>query len=138
MVSITDSAAGDEPGARLPASALDAQVMEALRTDVGDVQFMTVMQLFGRELQQRVLDLERTSSAGDLEALRSLAHGVKGSAAMFGASAVAVAARRLEDACRDPDGREQAQALTRVLLDAIRPLAESIRKLIESGGVQRT
>jgi len=33
-------------------------------------------------------------TASDLEALRSLAHGVKDSPAMFGASAVAVAARR--------------------------------------------
>jgi HPt (histidine-containing phosphotransfer) domain-containing protein len=137
MASITRSPASrDEAGATSRTTVLDEQVLAALRTDLGETQFLTVLQLFGQELEQRMLDLARTSSAGDLETLRSLAHGVKGSAVMFGAPVVSVAARRLEDACRDLHGREHAQALTRVLLDAIRALAERVRGLTGPGGVQ--
>jgi CheY-like chemotaxis protein len=94
------------PGAVQPAApstgdlgdAVDAVALEALRSiDEGDEGFMTrIIDLFLGDLSERLEALQVATAARDGDALKRLAHALKGSCGHFGATQLAALCRRIE------------------------------------------
>ena len=106
---------------------IDDSVLSQVIKDVGATQATTVLLLFAGELERRIGEVLEAASGPDVEALRRVAHGAKGSASTFGAPRVAAAARRLEEACRSAAPAAQIAALADSLIAQLKPAATEVR-----------
>jgi len=116
---------GQGPGE--PQTVIDDSVLAQVIRDVGGTQAATVLRLFAGELERRIGEVREAVSGPDVEGLRRVAHGAKGSASTFGAPGVAAAARRLEEACRSAAPAAQIASLADCLIAQLRPAAAEIR-----------
>lgn len=95
-------------------------VEEALQRFDGDDAFLREMaELFLIRSQQLLAMLEQAVAAGDVLAVKGMAHALKGSAAELSAKEVVETARRLEETARDNELSElvrQTQALQQAAL----------------------
>jgi HPt (histidine-containing phosphotransfer) domain-containing protein len=120
-------------------SLIDEAVLAGLIEDIGVEQLPAALELFVAEMSRRAADLRRATEGHDTdtEQLRRIAHGAKGSAATFGAPAVAAAARRLEEACKSGQPASSLPALIAALLAEMAGASEQVRGRIESLQVSR-
>jgi HPt (histidine-containing phosphotransfer) domain-containing protein len=114
------------------ASLIDEAVLAGLIEDIGLEQLPAALGLFVAEMSRRAADLRRAEEGLDTEQLRRIAHGAKGSAATFGAPAVAAAARRLEEACKSGEPASSLPVLIAALLAEMAAASEQVRERIES------
>ena len=112
-------------------SSIDETVLAALIEDIGPEQLPVALELFADELGRRAADLCLAAEAPDIERLRRIAHGAKGSASTFGALSVAAAARRLEEACKAGEPTTRMPVLIEALLLQMARASEQVRKRIE-------
>ena len=94
---------------------LDAAVVAALTSDVGQERILPVMQSFADELARRRPALQSALDAGDVAAVGRETHSVKGSALTFGALVLGAAARRANDASRAGDAATALDAAREVV-----------------------
>lgn len=113
-------------------SLIDEAVLAGLIEDIGLEQLPVALGLFVDEMSRRAADLRRATEGPDTEQLRRIAHGAKGSAATFGAPAVAAAARRLEEACKSGEPASSLPVLIAALLAEMAAASEQVRERIES------
>lgn len=111
---------------------IDEAVLAGLIEDIGVEQLPAALELFVAEMSRRAADLRRATEGHDTEQLRRIAHGAKGSAATFGAPAVAAAARRLEEACKSGEPASSLPVLIAALLAEMAGASEQVRGRIES------
>ncbi|QXM23791.1 response regulator [Elioraea tepida] len=100
-----------------PRPAVDPSVLAEMAEAVGPGRMAHLLSVFSEETEARLAQLERAVADGDLSAVAHLAHGLRSAAGTFGATALAEAARALEQACGDG-----AEAARRAFL-AVPPLA---------------
>jgi HPt (histidine-containing phosphotransfer) domain-containing protein len=93
----------------------------------GDAElFVQIAEIFLDDVPAQLADLQAAEDAGDLVALRAAAHKLKGSVASFAAEDAHVAAKKLEQACKDGDSgavpvlAAAVQAQTGRLISALR------------------
>lgn len=120
-----NGASGQSPGQA--DTVIDDSVLAQVIRDVGGTQAATVLLLFAGELERRVGEVSEAASGPDVEGLRRVAHGAKGSASTFGAPGVAAAARRLEEACRNAAPAARIASLADSLIAQLKPAAAEIR-----------
>lgn len=84
---------------------VDERVFEALRRAMPAEALAELCTVFFADTESRITQMRELVGAGEIPAVRRLAHTVKGSAAMMGASRLAKAAAALETEKDDPDGR---------------------------------
>jgi|GEM_PF-6870939 len=106
---------------------IDDSVLSQVIKDVGATQATTVLLLFAGELERRIGEVLEAASGPDVEALRRVAHGAKGSASTFGAPRVAAAARRLEEACKSAAPAVEIASLAQRLIEHLQPAATEVR-----------
>jgi len=98
----------------------------------GDRQIVTtLLSAFVEELSADVVASQQAVAAGDAEALRLLAHRIKGTSANLHALLLSAAARELEQACAEAD----APVMTikhQILLDQAQRLREAIEAWLVS------
>ncbi len=87
---MTNIAAGELP-------TLDEQAIAELESGLPGGNISLALSSFAEELERRDDDIRHALAGSDHEALASIAHGIKGSAATFCAPALARAARLLEE-----------------------------------------
>ena len=112
---LTPQEAGEQPpggvaGTGAPAGASDAAVdaaaFEALRSSLGDDEFVaSFVDTFLSQLSVRLESLEASATAGDGTGLRFVAHTLKSTSAMLGAARLAQLCADLESAADGPGGR---------------------------------
>ena len=92
-----------------------------------------IMAGFSEDNRQTGARLRQALADGDSDALRQLAHSIKGSSANIGAHALSQAARSLEDACREAEAADDDQAawypLIENLIGALDQVLQSIDTL---------
>ncbi|QIK76092.1 hybrid sensor histidine kinase/response regulator [Nocardioides piscis] len=87
-----------------PGSALDGAVVDALRADLDDDYFFNeVIDRYVANAATRTEEMRRVHATGDCKQLKALAHGMKGTAANFGAHRLSGLAADLEGAAEDSD-----------------------------------
>ncbi len=84
-------------------------------------RFHRTIRSFVEKLKAKMAEVEQLYATGDLEALRLVAHWIKGSAGTVGFDAFTEPARRLEQLARDAKRKEMAEVITylRKLTDAV-------------------
>lgn len=106
---------------------IDDAVLSQVMQDVGEGQGAAVLLLFAGELERRIEELRDAASRSDVDVLRRVAHGAKGSASTFGAPRVAAAARRLEEACKSAAPAAEIASLAQRLIEHLQPAATEVR-----------
>ena len=107
-------------------SLIDQSVFDALRETAGDDFAAELVNTFLEEAPGMLADLKAAAGGGDADAYRRAAHSLKSNANVFGASALAELARRLElsglgqasDAADLEAEYERTAAALRGLIDA--------------------
>jgi len=92
----------------------------------------TLAALFVRDAPPRVDALRAAIMAGDVDEARRCAHGIKGSASMFGARRLTDAALALETAARS--GKLPADDGVVAVADAMVVVADALRRYAEGSG----
>jgi HPt (histidine-containing phosphotransfer) domain-containing protein len=106
---------------------------EAMRQAGGDADLLCeVMGLFVQELPQREADLRRALERRDAKGLEHAAHSIKGSCAVFGATATRAAAHRLELLGRAGSFEGAAESFALLSKEAAR-LTADLRKFLDAG-----
>jgi HPt (histidine-containing phosphotransfer) domain-containing protein len=99
-----------------PTDPLDDAVLSGLRElddDSGTV-LIELVETFVHNAAGGVADLRQAVTRGDLEAVSRLAHGLKGSSAVFGATGMASLAARLEALCSPESLGDARDVVTRL------------------------
>ena len=102
---------------------------QAMDATGGDPELLKeIVGIFLEDFPRMVGDLERALDAADAEAVRRAAHTLKGSVAVLGAKALAVAAKDAEDGARTGDLDAAMAAFARVEEEAKRlvPVLEEL------------
>ena len=86
---------GRPPSDTAEAVRLDPSLIAGLR-ELGSADFRDLVQLFLDDGALRVAALRAAEGAGDVDAMARVAHSLKGSAATFGATALADCCRQLQ------------------------------------------
>ncbi len=81
-------------------TALDEETLEGLAEDLGRARADDLLSGFASETQRRMARIKAAAAVSDLDGLLTEGHALKGSAASYGASAVAREADRMVAACR--------------------------------------
>ena len=121
------SGSSGAPGPVEADNVIDDSVLSQVIRDVGEGQGGTVLLLFASELERRIEELREAVSGSDVDVLRRVAHGAKGSASTFGATRVAAAARRLEEACKSAAPAAEIAFLAQRLIEHLQPAATEVR-----------
>ncbi|WP_404384230.1 PAS domain S-box protein [Caenispirillum salinarum] len=115
-----EPAGGPPSEGEAEAVTLDAAVLARLEGQVGEAMLVRILDAVAQRLEPTAAAVADAAEAGDAEAARRAAHGLKGMAAQFGARHVAQLAERIETAARAgalPDAEAAVAAL--------RPAAEA-------------
>jgi len=78
------------------------RLLADLETSAGRAAIGELLQAYANDTRHGLLDLRETAQAGDRTAMRRLAHKMKGSSAMIGASHLAGLLAQVEAAAADP------------------------------------
>ncbi|HEY9032305.1 MAG TPA: Hpt domain-containing protein [Pseudomonadales bacterium] len=105
---------------------LDTAALQELRTIMGD-EFDLLIGVFFSDSEQRLLDIAAAIARQDAEALRTTAHGFKGSALNISAARLTELCRRLEEMGRTGQ-LEQAGAV----LQAVQQEFDRVRAYLQS------
>jgi HPt (histidine-containing phosphotransfer) domain-containing protein len=117
------------------AAPLDEKTLDRLTEDLGRARADELLRCFAAEVERRMACIEAAAGVPDLGSLFAESHALKGSAASYGALAVAREADRIAAACR---AGETETALDRVaaLSDlVIAAVAACKVRLAEAGGL---
>ena len=90
-------------------------------------KYARTLTLFADSHAQDAAQLAAGLESNDFTALKKLAHTLKGSAGMIGATAVSEAAAILDSAIRTSAGQEEIDAACTVLITQLASLLESVR-----------
>ncbi len=104
------------------------QGMAMIRNNVA--KYAQLLSMFADRNAQHVDKIMRLVAAGDLQAMRPLAHGLRGSAGMLGAQAVSEAAAAVTAAFHDGEGAERIGQLCSVLSGELSALIGGIRQAV--------
>jgi len=120
----------DEQRRRLEAiPGLDVgQGMAMIRNNVA--KYAQLLSMFADRNAPQVDQIQRLAAAGDLQAIRPLAHGLRGSAGMLGALTVSEAAAAVTAAFHDGEGAERIVQLCSTLSGELSALIGGIRQAV--------
>jgi HPt (histidine-containing phosphotransfer) domain-containing protein len=123
--------ANDSAARLTPEHLLDPGALGQLSRDVGAESLGALLAAFQAELHRRQGPLRSAIDAGDLEAVASLTHAIKGSALTFGAIALGEASSRANALARlaDADARTAAEQVMALIEPT---LAEVSRQAMET------
>src|SRR5262249_9800156 len=101
---------------------IDAGAIETLRSmDAGDEGFVAkIIDLFLGDLEERIEALREAVSKRDGDALKRLAHALKGSCGHFGAARLAALCRKLEQIAAEQPVGDASEALQELIAEADR------------------
>lgn len=122
-IAVAPAASGSPPHAPAPARA----ALAAARATVGQ-RFGEMVERFAVDMERAVAAMPAAAAAGDLAACARVAHGVKSSAAVLGAAALAEAARDLELLARVEDATAASVApAARMFAEAFEAVLAELR-----------
>jgi two-component system, sensor histidine kinase and response regulator len=122
------------PSPRGPREAVDHQVFDRFRGEVGGDEFAGMfVQVYLRELAGRLDGLRQARADGDGETLRSVAHTLKSTSATLGAKRLAELCRQLEGETADPSGPKAG-----LLVEDVEEEAAAVRADLENRGFEPT
>ena len=107
------------------------QGMAMIRNNVA--KYAQLLSMFADRNAQHVDQVLRLAADGDLQAIRPLAHSLRGSAGMLGAQTVSEAAAAVTAAFHEGDGAERIVQLCSVLAGELSALIEGIRHAVVAG-----
>lgn len=108
---------------------LDEQAIAELEGALPGGNISSALATFAEELECRDIEIRNALAGSDHDALASIAHGIKGSAATFCAPALARAARLLEEKLPDNDA-EQISAASVSLAAGAMQTARRVREFL--------
>jgi HPt (histidine-containing phosphotransfer) domain-containing protein len=97
---------------------IDVEVLEQLGLDTSPELVPRMLGIFIDELRNRSAAIAAAEQAADITALGREAHAIKSSADTYGAPELALAARRIDQACKDGDlaaARRSARAFSELV-----------------------
>ena len=115
------------------AAPLDDKTLGQLTKDVGRVRADDLLRCFAEETHRRMARIEAAAAVADMDAMFAESHALKGSAASYGALAVAREADLLVAACRAGEtetARDRVSALGESVIAAV---AACQARLAETG-----
>ena len=108
---------------------LDEQAIAELESALPGGNISSALATFAEELECRDVEIRDALAGSDHDALASIAHGIKGSAATFCAPALARAARLLEEKLPDDDAEQISAASVSLAAGAMRT-ARRVREFL--------
>ena len=102
------------PATRQPPPVIDEEVLEELRSMLGD-EVQHLVEVFLEDTPKLLARLEVAASEGDMDGLRDAAHSLKSSSANLGAMLLSAAARRVEQGAREGTLERPAVAVALVV-----------------------
>ncbi|HLI78413.1 MAG TPA: response regulator [Candidatus Binataceae bacterium] len=121
--------------------AVDAAALETLRSmDAGEEGFLTkIIDLFLADSSGRIAALETAAATRDGDALKRLAHALKGSCGHFGATRLAMLCRKLEQIGAEQPVGDASVALRELIAESerVRVALEQARNLAPANPAQR-
>jgi two-component system sensor histidine kinase/response regulator len=125
---------GHAPSSALPGIDME-RTLQVLEID--NAAFIRILRGFHAYHQDIVEKLRRARADSDLELMRQLAHGLKGSAANIGAAELSTAAQAIEEACTGEfvadDGPTHLEGLIDDVAAALNQVLSSIERVAKSG-----
>lgn len=120
-----DNASDDEKSDAPSNTAVDATMIEALRTSLGDDAFNDLLKGFFDTADQLVETLVALEDGKDLPTIQARGHELKGMAGNFGFSELAAISKVIEDCAKDGDAINAVEAIKK-LPDANRRAHEAV------------